>query len=266
MRTFALLWLAFACLVMGDVSISQPATGKSYLASGGDVSVELAWVDDGGDSTFNLKNYKSYTISICTGPNSAISCPLLLKKEAQISDKKYTASIDSTDLPNGYYYFQIYTVFKEGITIHYSNRFQLKNMEGSTKTLSEPVTATGLPPGAQTPSGAGGDSSINSASFSVTYTKQTGKTRFAPMQSIPGSKITKTTWSRRFPTSAVTHFSTNAKSPNVYSTITPGWSFSITSDINYASIAPYPSYFYNPSSKVKQASLSSASKSKRWLD
>ncbi|CAH2350931.1 putative cell wall synthesis protein Kre9p [[Candida] railenensis] len=263
-----LLFIALAFKASADVSISAPTEDASFSGSSGTASVKLSWVDDTDDDTddYSLSNAKTYTISLCYYTETSFTCvktPLASAKTFS-SPYSYTASIDSTDYSDGTYFFQIYTVFDDkSTTIHYSNDFSLTDMSGSAATIT--ATYTGDTPDAQTSATGAGAGTINSASFSVAYTAQTGKTRYAPMQTQPGSTITATTWSRRYATSAVTYYTSLSPSPNVQSTITPGWSYTAVSAVNWASVAPYPTYYYPASSRVSSASLKSAKK-KRWLD
>lgn len=265
---FFLTILLLVAKVLGDVSITAPKTGQSYSASGGSATVDIKWIDstDDDDDQFSLSKIKTYTISLCTGPSTAIECFATILKAESLDDTEYQASVKSSLADDGYYFFQIYAVFPDSATtIHYTNRFELTDMTGSTNTLTVKNTDTGTAPPAQTQ---GVDaSSVDSKSFTVPYTAQTGKTRYAPMQLQPGTKAdTDGSWSRKFPTSAVTYFSTITPSPKVLSTITPGWSYTITSKANWAAPAPTPSIKYAPKDRVTKASLSSAAKSKRWLD
>lgn len=254
-------------VVKADVSVSSPKQGALFSGSSGTADVTLLWIDDdsGDDNDFLLDNANTYTVLLCWGDDSDISCdsdnPIV--KQKALSKFEVDASLDSNAYPNGYYYFQIYTVFKDGSnTIHYSNRFQLTGMTGP-KTIT--ATATGDVPGAATSAKNGGGTKVPLASFTVPYTLQTGSWRYAPMQTQPASTITATTWSRRFPTSAVTYYTSLSPSPNVQSTITPGWNYTAISAINWASVAPFPTYYYPASSRVSKAQLKTAKK-KRWLD
>ncbi|EMG50485.1 KRE9 Cell wall synthesis protein KRE9 [Candida maltosa Xu316] len=270
MRNFILLSLlaSFITTILADVDITAPSSGDKYSGSSGSASVKISWDDaDDPDSPKSLANVKAYTISLCTGPkpDGSIQCLETPLVNAQaITSKTTTVSISNTLVPNGFYYFQIYAQFTNGgNTIHYSPRFQLTGMGGPTGTLD--VTETGGVPGAQA-SGFDTAITVNSGSFTVPYTLQTGKTRFAPMQMQPGTTVTATTWSMKFPTSAVTYYSTKAASPVVYSTITPGWSYTAESAVNYASVAPYPTNWYAASERVSKATISAATKRRRWLD
>lgn len=252
--------------VSADVSVTSPTDGASFSASGGTVSVPISWTDDVDDSsdTFSLSNVQSYTVLICYGSAASIKCatnqPLLAQKTEP--SKKFTADIPSSSYPNGFYFFQIYTVFKDkSTTIHYTGRVKLSGMTGPT-TID--ASNDGDTPLAQTSEAGGANGgTIKSEWFTIPYTLQTGKTRYAPMQTQPGSEITATTWNRRFPTSAVTYYTSASPSPNVHSTITPGWNYTAISAVNWATPAPYPTYFYPASERVSKAKLKTAKK-KRW--
>lgn len=271
MRQFQIILISLVVsiirCVVADVDITSPKSGETFSGSSGSASIKITWDDsDDSDSPKSLDNAKGYTISLCTGPTSDgdIQCLDPLVKNEAISGKSKTVSIPQNSVPNGYYYFQIYVTFTNGgTTIHYSPRFKLTGMSGPTATLD--VTETGSVPADQA-SGFDTATTADSKSFTVPYTLQTGKTRYAPMQMQPGTKVTATTWSMKFPTSAVTYYSTKAGTPNVASTITPGWSYTAESAINYASVAPYPTYWYPASERVSKATISAATKRRRWLD
>lgn len=262
-------WFALAFLIraaFADVSITKPTSGNTYTALGGSVSVELAWEDDLGsdDDAASLTNAASFTIVLCTGPNSDIKAVATLTEGLANTVTSYTADIAASDAPDGTYFFQVYAVFTLGYTIHYSNRFKLSGMTGSASTLTfsaSLLSITGDGPGAQ--SALTTTATYALSMFSVTYTLQTGTVRFAPMQTQPGSTITHTSWSRRHATSSYTPYSTIRPSPSVYSTITPGWDYAVTSKYNTATVIGQPSYWYPASSRVVAASISSANK-KRW--
>ncbi|RLV91279.1 Cell wall synthesis protein KRE9 [Spathaspora sp. JA1] len=265
-----LILVSLVTYVIADVDITEPSQGDKFDGSSGAASVDIAWKDDSSDSSdqMSLANVKTYTIILCTGPDARGSIQCLqtapLVPPGPIPSKKTTVSIKQGLVPNGYYYFQIYTTFTSGgDTIHYSPRFQLTGMDGTTGTLA--VTVTGDVPGPQV-QGFNAAANINSAWFTIPYTEQTGRTRYAPMQTQPGSQVTATTWTMRYPTSSVSYFTTRVQSPVVYSTITPGWDYTAESAVNYATVAPYPTNWYPASERVSKATISSASKKKRWLD
>ena len=250
--------------VQADVTISSPTSDKTYTAVGGSVTVPLKWFDDSNYPP--LDKIESYTFSLCYGPNTDISNVYTIGKQIPSTDITVTTNGDSkiysydsvipaSIVGNGQFYIQVYAVVKgqQGDTIHYSPRFSLSGMTGAatfTYTYStQPPAITEIHTGDSN----NGGTTINSASFSIPYTLQTGKTRYAPMQMQPGSKVTATTWTRKFPTSKVTFYSTYRKSLDQVSTITPGRSYAMTSDINFASPALMPSAnggWYNPSKRL----------------
>lgn len=262
--------LALLATSLADVSITAPKGGSLYTASGSPVEIKIEWEDDGASDATSLDDVKSYTISLCAGSNSAIQCFKQYLKAGTVTDNLYTASILLTDAPNGNFFFQILALFPTGQSIHYSSRFTLSGMSGSSTTQvlnGTPVTLVlddaESAPTPQINIGGDGSGSIDTRSFTVPYTMQTGKTRYAPMQSQPGSTVTMTTWSRQFPTSSVLYALTFLLIPSILTTITPGWSYTMKSAPNWASVAPYPNNWYPPNQRVTSATLSSE-KHKRW--
>lgn len=271
MQISAVLFLLVALIsrVLADVAISQPTLGASFSGSSGTATVTVKWADDvdDSDSDVSLDNVLKYAIVLCTGSNTAIKTITTFTTSLSSSLTSYEASIDAADAPDGWYFVQVYATFSLGYTIHYTPRFKLTDMSGSASTLTfsaSLLSITGSQPSAQLAVGTTAGS-IDSASFSVAYTLQTGKTRYAPMQTQPGSSISYSMYSTRHATSAYTPYSTIRPSPNVYSTITPGWSYTVTSTYNTAAVADYPTSYYPASSRVVAASLSAA-KRKRWID
>lgn len=236
------LFCLLARLTLSDVSISLPLPGQSYKASGGSISIPLTWIESNTDPL--LPKITSYTFTLCAGPSSAIHAFNKGTKVAasQLDGYSYDYSVDSSEGADGNYYVQIYAVSDKGITIHYSNIFALSGMSGAADPSLGKFTEA---PSAQTSTFDGtntGIISIDSHSFTVAYSLQTGKTRYAPMQTQPGSKVTRAAsdWSRRYPTSAVTYYSALLPSLAQLSTLTPGWDYTLSSAINWASPAPRP--------------------------
>lgn len=262
----ALLWtlVVSLTLVAADVAIVSPGQGDKFTASGSSVSITVQWNED--DVTPLLKNVLNYNILLCYGTNDKFTCPETTTNTVKPSDLasgtegsySYAAKFDASAVGNGQYFIQIFAQFSKDAkqyTIHYTPRFTLSSMSGtltpSVTTTSQPATQVMYATGTTTTTDDGFDVSSLST---VPYTQQTYRTRFAPMQMQPGSTITATTWTRRFPTSAVTYYSTlrNWKSLEQLSTITPGWSYTISSDFNYATPMPFPSQnggWYNPKSR-----------------
>lgn len=254
---------------MADVSISSPGAGRSFSGTSGSVTIDLEWVDSGAVPL--LDDVNTFTFLLCTGPNNNVNCFSQLALEvpaADLLDNSYTATFLNTVCANGLFYIQITAVTTDGYTLHYTNRFTLNGMTGTRR-----LTGSGSPPQGQTLLQGGPTiAPIDPRSWTLHYTQQTGSTRYAPMQTQPGTTVTATSWSRRFPTSAVTYYSTVRHSPNVYSTTTLPWTYTMESLINQATPAPNPSVlgWYPASERIQSASLSTYAdsdvqkKRKRW--
>ncbi|GCE97062.1 hypothetical protein ZYGM_002947 [Zygosaccharomyces mellis] len=245
------LWsiLMLISVVLADVSIISPKKGDTYSPSGGTVSFDVKWKDNGAPP--EMDQIKWFSITLNVGPNSDIDNVGYLKQnmnasDVQESDGTYSVSveIDAEKYGDGQYFIQVYSAVTEDAkenTINYSPRFFLKGMSGSKQVT---YSGSSQPP------------DITDYTTYVPYTKQTGVTRTAPMQTQPGTTVTATSWSMKFPTSAVSYFPTLSPTPLWLTTLTPGWSYSMTSAWNYAMPRPLPSEnggWYNPK---KRQSLS----------
>ncbi|KAG0677930.1 hypothetical protein C6P41_002868 [Kluyveromyces marxianus] len=238
MRVLLLLFL-YVFGVIADVSIVSPEGGETITASGGKVTFNVKWEDD--DANPPLSEVISYKFLLCTGTDDDIVGIKELGpvKASDISGNSYNAVFSDDVAPSdGTYFIQVFANFPDdGFTIHYSGRVKLKGVDGTLTTKVPTVTDTAGPPPQINVAAA----SINSASFSIPYTKQTGISRFAPMQLQPGSTVTMRTWSRKYPTSSISYYATLLNSLEQKTTITPGWSYIINSDFNYATPAAFPS-------------------------
>lgn len=244
------LLMVFVAAVSGDVSLTKPTTAQTFTVSGGLAEVDLAWSDSGSPA---ISSASAVTIILCTGSNTDITAVKTLASgdASMLTDGSYSAKIDAAIGASGVYFIQIYTTYGAGHSIHYTNRFSLSGMTGSQKASGAVSQA---PPAAEVQDSAS-NTAAASASFTIPYTQQSGKTKYAPMQMQPGSTVTATTWTRKFPTSAVTYFTSASPSPNAFTTNTPGWSYTKTSLVNYASGLGTPTAWYLPSKVIKQATL-----------
>lgn len=258
-KFFILLYLLVS-RTFADVSISIPLTGQTYDASSGSVDITVSWIES--DATPLLTKITSYTFTLCSGPNTdvyAVSTLSTLNAD-DITDYSVDLTIDNTLGADGKYYIQVYAVTSTGYTIHYTYRFTLSGMSGSYEPTVGSVTT---PPDAQTQL-SGGTTKIDTKSFTLAYTQQTGEARYAPMQTQPGSSVTKSysDWSRRYATSSVSYFSSIKNDLlEQQTTYTQGWDYVISSQPNWASPALFPSEnggWYDPSEKIQSATLMSS--------
>lgn len=165
--------------------------------------------------------------------------------------------IDPYCAADGDYFLRIIKEISIGHIINYSPPFRLRGMHGEVAGFQN----TGLEqfiPGAITivdepviPN------PIPSEYFSIPYNSQTGPIRYAPMQMQPKTSAElRRKWSNKYkPTPITTFYRTNKPNLVVYTTITPGVSYSIKSDVNWATPAPMPyrqGSWYAPAQKLTQ--------------
>lgn len=234
MLTYVLLITLVLRSVFANVEIGE--LKDSYSATG---NIEISWKDDGKEPT--VKSLTSIKFLLCTGPNDEIHCfdvPLAQGISPALKSTKVDLSVIRQLGASGMYYIQMAAESSEkGILLHYSPRFKLKDMTGSYK----PTT------GGDTKAPEAKDQAADSAAAgsAVTYTKQTGKTKIAPMQSQPGTSVDlKRKRSRMYPSSAVTYYKMAKKTPGAVTTLTPSWSYTFLKLTNYAKVKPRPTKYY----------------------
>ena len=134
------------------------------------------------------------------------------------------------------------SVAKAGGTIwNYSDRFTLTGMTGvfstTVTTGLRSVTDTTGPPTVNNivTAVAPGAAPTEADQFAIPYNMQTGTIRYAPMQPIPGSKITKTNTAPLWPTSSVSHATAPLPIATIATTITQAGTFSTASHPNTVS-------------------------------
>ncbi|CAB4254714.1 similar to Saccharomyces cerevisiae YJL174W KRE9 Glycoprotein involved in cell wall beta- glucan assembly [Maudiozyma barnettii] len=242
--------LQFSHFVLGDIGINEPQAGDIYEPENGKIHISIA-LSDNTDYPL-ITDVKLFKVNLCTGLNSKFTCTYSIdsslspiqftksiNKEDASTNYNYNISFPDTLVGSGQFFLQINGIVdSNNYAIHYSPRFLLKNMEGAIGTntftaLTEPTADYNLPKK--------GGGKVDTRSFTIPYTLQTGISRFAPMQLQPNTTVTKTTWTNKYPTSAVTYYSTIAKSVAQMTTITQGWSYTFKSDFNYATAAVFPS-------------------------
>ena len=132
-------------------------------------------------------------------------------------------------------FLKMISVAPGGTVINYSDRFSLSGMTGTFPPNVQKgvagITGTNGPaaennvasnPDAGAPTGAGGP-------YAVTYTAQTGLTKYAPMQGKPGTKITAKSPTPQYPTSSVQFAITFLPTPSQVTTHTLSATYSASS-------------------------------------
>lgn len=128
----------------------------------------------------------------------------------------------------------------------FSNRFSMTGMTGTLSTIAaagvKTVTGTTGPQGSNNVVGATAASSAvaGDALYTVPYHLQTGLIKYAPMQPVPGTKITAKTATPLNPTSAYTIATTYMGAPSITTTQTETQTHSVASSENFVSFSQSP--------------------------
>ena len=130
-----------------------------------------------------------------------------------------------------------------GQVINYSSRFTIQGMTGAwTSTAAQAdfktVSGTGGPSTqnqvSNNPAGGAGAGAAG-GSYTIPYQMQTGLTRYAPMQLIPGSKITAKVTGPQFSSSAIQFAKAFLPTPSEVTTMSASATFSVSSIENTVS-------------------------------
>ncbi|SCU84416.1 LAFA_0D09846g1_1 [Lachancea sp. 'fantastica'] len=251
LRSLALLIQLYLCLAVADLAIVKPESGDEFPVLSNSASFDVEWTDAGHEP--DLSSVTQYVFTLCSGPNNKIEAVTTLATvpAGEVNNKKYTVTVNPNAGASGTYFIQVVAISPEWITIHYSTRFTLSGMRGNKAApkVNEPQSP---PPETMRIGPDGPPPPIDSASFKIPYASQSGLTLFAPMQTQPGSKVTATQWTRINPTSVCTFFKTDTIQPQLKTTITAGWDYTVQSRINDAHPRPMPAEnggWYKPADK-----------------
>jgi len=135
-----------------------------------------------------------------------------------------------------------------GQVINYSSRFSMTGMTGTTPpsaitaitalngVTDGPATVNQVSNGAAAGAGAAPEAGV----WTVPYQLQTGLTKYAPMQPVPPTKITKKNATPLHPTSAYTIATTFMGPAKMLTTLTASQTFSVSSMENTVSSCSLP--------------------------
>jgi len=246
-RLLALL-VALAPFALADVQFTSPKGGAT-LPGGGSITVE--WKESG--EAPSISDLKSYQLFLCAGGNDDAT---ILQLTAITTSGTFTAGnkalgtigigVGASTIKNAYFFKMISVAAEGGQVINYSNRFSLTGMTGTFPEVyadaAKAVSGTDGPPTVnQVANNANPAQPVDASAYNVPYTLQTGLTKFAPMQPIPPTKITKNKATPQFPTSAVTFAKTFLDIPKQVTTMTMSQTFSVKSVENTVPAAAMPS-------------------------
>lgn len=263
----SILLSLFCAPALADVSILKPVAGSTYSATG---TMAISWQDDGVAPLLST-NVAALSILLCTGPNTNINCFYeIVSAVAPTSlDGAYTFTITPARAlaASGTFYLQFYArTSNGGYTIHYSPRFSISDMTGTLVATAGGFTAppdSDISYDADAVSGVSAETALNPlTAYTIPYTQQTGRFRYAPMQTQPGTKVThKLSASQRFPTTSVSLFTTFVSKAYQTTTLTPSITYSITQAVNWATPQPDPSEYY---AATEALARTINAKSRRW--
>ncbi|KAI9883297.1 MAG: hypothetical protein M1823_004940 [Watsoniomyces obsoletus] len=244
------LWLllSFASWTLADVEFIRPSAGASVA---GGSTFEIEWRDSG--EAPSISDLTTYRLFLCTGGNDNPIELVTLQHHGKFSKgNKFSGSVKASmgaSTPENAYFLKMTSSTTSGETIiNFSPRFTLTGMTGTfsqtvldgLKTVQGtqgPPTIEQSPEGElkkrQAPAGP-------AASYEVPYTLQAGPTRYAPMQPLPGTKITKKDASPLHPMTSITIAKTWMPAPTISTTITQEPTHSVQSRVNDATPASKP--------------------------
>jgi hypothetical protein len=128
-----------------------------------------------------------------------------------------------------------------GSVTYFSSRFTLTGMTGTfpdtVKQGAQGITGTDGPATIDN-TNAAATAAEGEAQFTVPFAEQVGAMRYAPMQSVPPTKITKKDKSPLYPTSSISGFAaSHLPIPTITKTITQSQTFSVKSRENTVCLA-----------------------------
>jgi len=242
------LLAAITPFALADIEFTSPAAGAK-LTGGGSINIE--WKESGNSPS--ISDLTTYQLFLCAGGNddtTFIQLTAITTSGTFAAGNKAIGTVGvgvGASTPLNAYFLKIISVAKEGGTVtNYSPRFSLSGMTGTfppnVLAGAKAVTGTDGPPAVnQVANNANNAAPVGASEYAVPYTMQTGLTKFAPMQPVPPSKITKKNPTPQFPTSAVSFASTFLPTPKQVTTMTMSQTFSVSSMENTAPAAPMPS-------------------------
>ncbi|KAL6717031.1 Cell wall synthesis protein kre9 precursor [Lecanora helva] len=245
-RLFLLL-AGVAPYALADVEFTSPSAGQTLT---GGSTIKVAWKDSGDKPA--ISDLQGYQLFLCAGGNDEKSfiqlAPIVQTGKFSTGNAASgTVSVSVGGDDKNAYFLKMISTATGGTVVNYSDRFTLSGMKGTFPPNVEQgikgVTGTGGPKtennvdknAAEVPANgqAGGP-------YAVTYTAQTGLTKYAPMQGKPGTKITAKNPTPQYPTSSVKIAKTFLPTPSQVTTMTVSATYSASSHENTASPAPMP--------------------------
>jgi hypothetical protein len=125
----------------------------------------------------------------------------------------------------------------------YSPRFSYSGQKGKFKDIvltgMKTVKGNAGPPSVDATTKNGAPVAPDAELFDVDYAMQTGPTRYAPMQPIPGTKVTKKDAKPQYPTSSVPIAKSHLPIPTIETTVTQSQTHKVSSVANTVRLSSY---------------------------
>jgi len=239
-----LLLAATAPLALADVEFTVPAAGASVA---GGTTFTVTWKDSG--TAPSISDLSAYQLFLYTGSNDSPQQLASLVPGSAFTSDSTTVTVAvgiGGSTANAYFLGMISTATAGGTVTNYSDRFTLTGMTGvfsaAVQTALAGVSGTDGPATVNdvTGSGSGTSSAAEAGVYGTPYNQQTGLTKYAPMQPLPGTTITATNTSPLWPTSSVPTATTFLPIPSVQTTITQSATWSFASHANTAAAQSQP--------------------------
>jgi hypothetical protein len=232
------LLAALSPFAAAGITFSSPAAGATVPAG----TVTITWADD--STSPSISELSTYTLQLIVGGNDATTqLPLTtLANNGEFSSGNTISATISAGLAgntkNGFFLKMTAVVSSGGTAVYYSDRFTMSGMTGTTATTyanAVPDSATSVPSSTVSTAAAATGAAATGDLFTIPYYLQTGLIKYAPMQPIPPTAITATSYSRLYPTSAYTIATTAMALPSITLTVTQSQTFSVSSIENTVS-------------------------------
>ncbi|KAF2035294.1 beta-1,6-glucan boisynthesis protein-like protein [Setomelanomma holmii] len=237
-----------AQLVSAGVKFTSPAAGATLTAG---TAIEVKWSDDGDSPA--LTDLLTYELFLVAGGNAAEQQVVLLPITTQgsfavgsVASGMVGVTVGESSPKNAYFLKMVAVGKTGGQYITYSSRFSYSGMTGAwpataaVQTGLKNIDGTDGPATVDNTNKAGDAANPAAGDYGVTYTMQTGLTRYAPMQPVPPTKITAKNTKPLYPTSSVQIATTRLPIPKVQTTLTQSQTYSVSSRENTVAAAAHP--------------------------
>ncbi|CAC9893304.1 unnamed protein product [Aureobasidium pullulans] len=227
--------VTLAATAFADVEFTSPAAGVQIP---GGTAMTITWTDDGTSPT--IDQFSAYTLNLMAGGATSASVAVAATIKTNVAYVGTTGTITFTvpltagkTSTNGYFLQMVSVGVDGGQDIVYSKRFGLTGMTGTFSaaqiagiTAVGSSTAAGLPAAHNLAAAAAtGAAAIGGEMYTVPYHLQTGLIKYAPIQPMPGTKITAKTPSMMNPSTSFTIFKTYAPPATITYTATESQTF-----------------------------------------